>query len=278
LRNYIKTSEVVFMEYSVRADKISDLFECAPEIKNYIIDFGGDFYVTPYNSKTSHLLWFYPEDMLKRSKLDRPPNAIFPAIVFGDKITIDSLLGIRAAIDSVLTAAPKSKKREVFFEQYKNRLKRAEEVLAKNTNFIFKIKTKRDEALAFLYQPVQDPFSKGSGFFYNLFLCLNACLNGFFISLIIMISVFYFFIKDNFKTYYYIYIPAVFLILLYITYFAVKEQRGLFCYYPAFLIVGMNARNLFTSKIKWIQICKVISLLCFILLLGIYGVYILKKG
>jgi|GEM_PF-2100201 hypothetical protein len=278
LRNYVKTKEFIFMEYSIRPDKISEFSECAPEIKNYIVDFGGDFYTTSYNSKTSNWLWFYSDDMLKQAKLERPPNTVFPSVVFGDGFTIDSLQSIRTTIESVLKATPKSDRRKELFEKFEMQIKRAKNVLENNINMAFKIKTKKDEAINFLYQPTQDVFNKSTSFFNIIFLYLNAFLNVFFISLIILVSIFAFINVNNFKTYYYIYIPSVFLIMLYVAYFTVKEQRGLFCYYPAFLIMGMNANHLINSKTKWIQVLKVIAIIFFVLFLGVYGVYISKKG
>jgi hypothetical protein len=267
----------VFLEYSVRLEKTSELKECAPYLRSYVKDFGGDFYVTPYDSKISQMLWFYPDSMLKKMNFSRPSNSIFPSVVFGNEMNIDSLINIRILVDSILVTAPTSKKRVVFFEEFKAKIKMANEVLKKNTNFFYQLKTKKDEAIIFLFQPIQETPISANNLLRNIIIYLNIFLNVFFISLIIIVSFFSFSYKRIFKKHYYVYLPAVFLLLMYVIYFTIKEQRGLFCYFPAFLMVGLNEDVLINGKIKWLKGLKIITIICFVVFFGLYSIYILKR-
>ena len=273
-RNYQITNKIIPYEYSIRTDKSGDLLECEPMIRDYIVAFGGNRYTLPYDYKTSNYIWFLPNHVLTVNNFYRPDNKIFPPDLFNDKFTIDSLISIRSLIDSVYESPINSEKRKQFFDLFKLKMDVANKTLASNTNFFYKFKARKRAILCLLYQPVQNKKFVNNNIINMFIIVLNSIMNVFFITVIVFISFFQFIKRKNFINYYYIYLPAFFMFLLFSIIICSSESRCLFTFYPAFLIVGLNVFKNITNQYNVFKIIKIGSISAFILLLAAYGVYI----
>lgn len=251
IRNYIRTKEFVPMEYSLRPDKISDLRECETSLIKYILHFGGDQYVTLYNMKSSHHLWFYPKWRMSSDKYEWPNDSIFPKIVFSDGISLDSLKRIRALIDSTLSSPVKSKKRELFFKEYLGAVKRADLAILNNTSFWYHFKLRKESFILFITQPINaSRLYANIGFVTKIIVPINKVLNFIFITCVILVFCFLtFFNKENFIKEYFVILPACFLLYFFVGYLNMREERELFCFYPMFLIFGSTSINTVCNRI-----------------------------
>lgn len=251
LRNYVKTKAFVPMEYSIKADKITYLKECTPLLFKYIHHFDGNVYTTGSDRETSHYMWFYPDIAYVQKKFGRPDDSIFPKIVFTGGITIDTLKMIRRQVDTILKSGLNSPQRKYYFEQFKSAVERADKALMSNTSTLFHLKRKKDNLMKFVYQPVQEnkTYLNISAVKKAMEL-MNWGLNFIFVTLFIVLSLLALFTRKVLRTYYFLLLPAIFLVCFFALYFDVKEERELFCYYPAFLLTGYEMIRLLHEKWK----------------------------
>src|SRR5690606_20660597 len=123
----------------------------------------------------------------------------------------------------------------------------------------------------FFYQPVQLPIKKENNFVFKIFAFLNIVCNVIFITFSLFISVI--FLRKINRTYLLFLIPIIFLLLLFVFYFVLLENRELFCLLPMFILASSNTvkqvrLNFIPKKILYCVVSVIV------LLLSVYGYYV----